>query len=214
MSGSNEETRVRILIADDHFVARHGLKGLLDDQPDLRVVAEARSGAEAVTMFRQHRPDVVLMDLRMPGLDGVQATAAIVREDPGARVLIVSSYDTEADVLRVHEAGATGYVMKESEPEELLAAVRAVAAGDRYLPPHIRARLEQGVEHGRLPARDVKILDLISQGLSNREIAEKLSLTPGTVRIYVSNILARLNVSNRAEAVSLALKRGLIRPRE
>jgi two-component system NarL family response regulator len=209
-----ESKKIRVLVADDHFVARFGLKGLLGDQPDLEVVGEAKSGAEAVTLARQSRPDVVLMDLRMPGLDGVQATAAILREDPKARVLIVSSYDTEADVLRVNEAGAAGYIMKEAEPEELLRAIRAVAAGGRYLPPNIQARLEEGAEHGKLNARDLRILQHIGEGLSNKEIAEKMSLTAGTVRIYVSNILARLGVANRAEAVSLAIRRGLIRPPE
>jgi two-component system NarL family response regulator len=207
----SEPRKIRVLIADDHFVARFGLKGLMEDQGDIEVVGEAKTGAEAVTLARQYKPDVVLMDLRMPGLDGVQATAAVLREDPKARVLIVSSYDTEADVLRVNEAGAAGYVMKEAEPDEILKAVRAVAAGGKYLPANIQARLDEGAEHGKLNARDLRILQHIGEGLSNKEIAEKMGLTAGTVRIYVSNILARLGVSNRAEAVSLALARGLIR---
>ncbi len=206
--------KIRVLVADDHFVARFGLKGLLEDQPDMDVVGEARSGAEAVAAARQNRPDVVLMDLRMPGLDGVQATSAILRDDPSAKVLIISSYDTEVEVLRVHEAGAAGYVMKEAEPDEILTAVRTVAAGGKYLPANIQARLDQGAEHGKLNARDLRILQYIGAGLSNKEIAEKLSLTAGTVRIYVSNILTRLGVSNRAEAVSLGIARGLVRQAE
>ncbi len=203
---------IRVLIADDHFVARFGLRGLVSDQPDMEVVGEAKTGAEAVTLYRQIRPDVVLMDIRMPDLDGIQATLAISRDDAGARILIVSSYDTEADVQKVHAAGAAGYVMKEAEPDELLQAIRTVAGGGRHVPPAIAARLAVGATQIQPSPRDLEIVQLIGDGLSNKQIAEKLDLTAGTVRIYVSQILGRLGAANRAEAVTIALRRGLIPP--
>lgn len=206
----NERGKIRILIVEDHFIARAGLRSLIGGEPDMEVVGEAADGAQVPALHRALRPDVVLMDLRLPRLDGLQATAALVREDPEACVLIVSSYDTDEDVGRAHDAGARGYVLKEAEGPELLRAIRAVHAGERYLPPVVAARLEARRAQQRLNAREMQILRLLQTGRTNAEIATELHLTAGTIRIYVSGILAKLGARNRVEAVSLAVAKGLL----
>ena len=202
----------RVMIVEDHFVARLGIQGLIADQPDMEVAVTLKNGAEAVQRYAEVKPDLVLMDMRMPGFDGIQATAALLSQDPEARILIVSSYDTEVEVGRVLGAGAKGYIMKEADGEQLLAAARTVASGQSFVPEALRERLDTGSDQPKLNAREIQFLDLIAKGCSNREIAERVDLTPGTVRIYVSKILAKMNVSNRAEAVSAAIDRGLLRP--
>lgn len=195
---------LRILIVEDHFVSRFGLKALLQETPGLEVVGEARTGRDAVTAYANLRPDLVLMDLRLPELDGVKATYAIQAQDPAARVLVLSSYDTDGDLARVRSSGARGFIKKEAEPEELLAAIRVVGSGGTYF----------GQEAGRgsieppLIARDLKILELVASGLRTKEIAAEMSLTEGTVRVYISHILAKLEAASRAEAVTIAIDRG------
>lgn len=203
--------RIRVLIVEDHFIARFGLKGLINDQKDMVVAAEAANGAEAFTKYKESRPDVVLMDLRLPELDGIQATAAICREDPEARVLIFSTYDREDEVARALSAGARGYILKEADGRELLEAVRVVRAGGKYLRPGLAQRLAENAQRERLNARELQILQLMWRGLSNREIADELSLTHGTVRIYVSHVFEKLGVKKRTEAVAVGIERGLIR---
>ncbi|MCG5051799.1 MAG: response regulator transcription factor [Myxococcales bacterium] len=204
--------RIRILIVDDHDLARAGLKGLLEDEADMVVVGEARSGIDAVSAYRACQPTVVLMDIRMPTFDGIQATAALLREDAKAKVLVISSYDTEEEVFRVHEAGAKGYLLKESRRAEILEAVRSVATGGRHTPPSVAERLESRKRGPTLSSRERQILQLLHKGRNNREIAESLALSPGTVRMYVSQILEKIGASNRTEAVTLGLARGLISP--
>jgi two-component system NarL family response regulator len=203
--------RIRVLVVEDHFVARFGLKGLIDDQPDMTVVAEAATGPQAVKLHAQHRPDVVLMDLRLPELDGIGATAAICRDDQAAKVLMFSTYDREEEVARALEAGAKGYILKEADGRELLSAIRVVFEGGRYLRPGLAQRLAENAQRERLNAREMQILHLMWKGLSNREIADELKLTHGTVRIYVSHVFEKLGVGKRTEAVAVALERGLIR---
>ncbi len=203
--------RIRILVAEDHVIARFGLRGLVDQEPDMQVVAEAKHGGEAVEKFRTHRPDLVLMDLRMPEMDGIQATTTIRHEDPTARILVLSSYDADDEIRRAFDAGAAGYIMKEADAVELFHAIRVVQGGGPYVPPRIAARLAARVGETRLTSHERRILQLISKGLSNREIAGRVSLAPGTVRIYVSNILSKLGAGNRAEAVARALEHGIIR---
>lgn len=205
------DARLRILIVEDHFIARFGLKGLLGDQPDMVVVGEAVSGVEAFNLFRKLRPDLVLMDLRIPELDGIQTTAAMMREDPAAKVLIVSTYDREEEVARALDAGARGYVLKDADGRELLSAIRAVAAGGRYMHPSLEQRVAQVAQREKLNVREIQILQLMWKGLSNRDIAATLGLTAGTVRIYASHIFSKLGVKKRTEAVSVAVARGLIR---
>lgn len=207
-----QSSRIRVLVVDDHELARAGLRGVLEDEGDIEVVAEGRDGVEALALYQQHRPDVVLMDVRMPHYDGIQATASICREDPRARVLVISSYDTEEEVFRVNEAGARGYLLKEARAKEVIEAIRAVAGGGRYLPPVIAARLAGRKEAPVLNARERQVLQLVQRGLSNPEIGAELALSMGTIRMYVSQILDKLGAANRTEAVSIAIARGLIRP--
>jgi len=199
-----------VLIVDDHFVARLGIREFLNAQMEIKVVAEARNGEEAIVAYRQHLPAVVLMDVRMPGLDGARATTAIRHFDKDARILMVSSYDKQGDVQRAHEAGAMGYITKEADPAELLRAVRMVARGQNYMPAPLSNLLGVAAEKESLSPREIRILEMISGGHSNREIAMQMSLTPGTMRVYVHQILGKMGVSNRAAAVSAAIRTGMI----
>jgi two-component system, NarL family, response regulator len=208
----SDKPRIRILIIDDHFVARFGLRGLLESQPDMEVIGEAHDGSQALAAYLEHKPDLVLMDSRMPQMDGSAATAVIRKTAPDARILMLSSFDTEAEIQRALDAGASGYIMKEAEPTELLVAIRAVAAGKGYLPGTVEKALERGRDMAKLSERELKMLEFIAQGMSNREIAAQIALTPGSVRIYVSNLFEKMGVGNRSEAISVALQRGLIRP--
>ena len=207
----NTAKRISILIVEDHLVARFGLHTLLEQQKDMQVVGEAKHGGEALLRFRETRPDIVIMDLRMPEGGGVPAIAAIRREAPDAHILVLSSYDTDDEILGALQAGATGYIMKEAEAEDLLQAIHAVHKGERYLPPRLAAQLAVAQEAAGLSARHREILWMMSKGLSNREIARLSSLTAGSVRIYVSRILTKLGAANRAEAVATALERGILR---
>jgi two-component system NarL family response regulator len=210
---SGKEQAIRILIVDDHFVARFGLRGLLETQADMTVVAEAASGEQAIAEFATHAPGLVLMDSRMPGLDGPGATMAIRKACPTARILILSSFDTEADVQRALDAGANGYLMKEAEPAELLAAIRDVASGRSYMPGAVAATLSRGAEQSKLSSRDLKMLQLLAHGMSNVEIATEVGLTKGSVRIYLSLLFQKMAVNSRGEAVAVAVQRGLVRPK-
>jgi DNA-binding NarL/FixJ family response regulator len=205
---------IRILVVEDHYVARYGLRGLLAEEDDLEVVGEAKDGAEAVAQHQALRPDVVLMDLRLPVLDGFQAITAIRLNDPKARVLVLSSFDSEEEVAEAMAVGATGFVMKEEEGDKLVDAIRLAAKGEQYLSPTLAQRLEE--RNGRdtgLNARDRRMLQLFAKGLTTNEIGEVLGFTPGTVRVYASQIYAKLNVSTRSEAVAVALERGILRPK-
>lgn len=204
-------TPIRLLIVDDHPVVRDGLVAILHQaEPDLEVVGEAGDGKEAVTAWRTLRPTVTIMDLQLPGQTGVEAIAAIRREDPDARVLVLTTFDGDADIQRALEAGARGYLLKSMRRNTLIEAVRAVAAGQRYLPPATAARLVEGMESERLTARELDVLKLLAQGHRNREIADALGLAEPTVKIHVNNLLRKLQVKDRTEATMVALRRGII----
>jgi DNA-binding NarL/FixJ family response regulator len=204
-----------VIVADDHPVVREGLRAMLDAEPDLEVVGEAASGAEAVALAARLRPDVVLMDLRMPGTDGVTATGQIAATGD-ARVLVVTTYDTDADILRAVEAGATGYLLKDSPRDELLRAVRAAARGEAALSPSVATRLLGQV---RAPAqeplsqREFEVLEMVAGGATNREAAAKLFISEATVKTHLLHIYAKLGVSDRAAAVAEAFHRGLLQQR-
>ena len=204
---------MKILIVDDHPVVRAGLRGMLSASPDLAVVGEASDGEEAVRLAASLRPDVVLMDLRMAGLDGVGATARITSEVPGVRVLILTTYDTDADILRAVEAGASGYLLKDTPREELADAIRSAARGETVLGPQVAAKL---VNRLRVPAvqpltpREVEVLGLVARGLSNADIGRELFISEATVKTHLVRVFGKLGVDDRTAAVTTALGLGLL----
>lgn len=204
---------IRVLVVDDHPVVRGGVVGLLGEEPDIEVVAEASSGDEAVLLASEHRPDVVLMDLRMPGTDGVAATERIRSADPSIRVLVFTTYETDENILGAIEAGASGYLLKASPAVELLAGLRAVAAGETVLGPSIAARLVSRVRQPTAPtlsARQLDVLRLVAAGRSNLEIATELFIGESTVKTHLGAIFERLDVNDRTRAVTRAMELGLL----
>jgi DNA-binding NarL/FixJ family response regulator len=200
----------RLLIVDDHFVVRIGLTSALNLEPDLQVVAEARNGKEAVALYQQHRPDVVVMDYQLPELNGAEATAAIRAIDPDARIIILSVYKGEEDVHRAVEAGASGYLPKSAEPRELVEAIRAIRNGDRYFPAAISAALAQRQARGKLSEREHEVLVMIVKGRSNKEIAAAMGISENTVKVHTTRVFEKLNVADRLEAATAAIQRGIV----
>ena len=209
-SASPATARIRVLIADDHPVVRAGLSAVIAEQSDLELVAEAENGATAVAVFREHRPDVALMDLRMPVMDGVEAIRTITAEFPDARILALTTYEGDADIRRALEAGARGYLLKDMLLTEVLTAVRAVHRGERVIPIAVEARLAEFPERSDLTEREAEVLQLVARGLSNKEVARAIGRTDETVKIHLKNAFAKLAVADRTEAVTVALTRGLI----
>jgi len=201
--------RMRILLVDDHLVVRMGLRSLLEVQPDMTVVAEVASGEEAIRAFGEHQPDITLMDLRMPGLSGAEATAAIRQNYPAARVLVLTTFDNDEDICRALEAGAAGYLLKNTDSGPLLETIRAVHAGRYRLPASVTARLAQRRAAPGLSPRELDVLQLIVKGQSNKEIGVTLGLAENTVKNHVKMILEKLNVADRTQAATTALQRGL-----
>ena len=203
--------QIRLLVVDDHPVVRTGLVEMLRADSRLQVIAQAASGEEAIAEFSALRPDVVLMDLRMPDMGGVEAIERIRELDPDARVLIVTALDGEDDIFRGLRAGAKGYILKDAPPPEVINAVMMTMQGRRYLAQSVAAKLADHLDSNQLSEREVEILRWIATGLSNKGIARKAGITEGTVKFHVNNILSKLQCASRTEAVSVALKRGLIR---
>lgn len=206
---------ITILLVDDHPVVRDGLRGILSAEPDLEVVGEAGSGAEAVALARSLRPDVILMDLRMPVVDGATATALIRAETGTTQVVVLTTYDTDADILRAVEAGAAGYLLKGATRAELTAAVRAASRGETVLAPAVagalvrQARQVRGPAPARLSAREVEVLRLVGQGHTNAEIGRRLHISEATVKTHLLRTFAKLDVADRTAAVTTAMARGL-----
>jgi DNA-binding NarL/FixJ family response regulator len=212
-SGQDSDgTSIAVLIVDDHPVVRAGLAGILASEPDMSVVGEAASADEAVTVARALRPDVVLMDLRMPGGDGVLATTGVLAAVPGTRVVVLTTYDSDADILRAVEAGATGYLLKDAARTDLVAAVRAAARGETALAPSIATRLVDRMRRPQaadsLTPRELEVLRLVAKGLSNGEIGRALSISEATVKTHLLRTFAKLGVSDRTAAVTTALAAG------
>ena len=201
---------IRILVVDDHHVVRSGLAASLGLEDDLTVVAEAGSAEEAVAQFRKHQPDVVLMDLRLPGKNGIAATADLRREWADARVLMFTTFDSEEDIYRAMQAGARGYLLKSAPRGELLAAIRAVAAGERHLPPTLAQRLAGRVAAPDVSEREREVLQLMARGKANKEIAAALGISEETVKRHASNLFVKMGVADRAQATSEGIRRGLI----
>lgn len=201
---------IRVLVVDDHPVVRSGIVGLLGGEADVEVVGEADDGAAGVELAASLRPDVVLMDLRMPVLDGASATARIVAAGT-SRVLVLTTYDTDADILRAVEAGATGYLLKDTPRDELVLAVRAAARGETVLAPPLAAKLMRQVRGGdQLTPREVEVLRLVARGMSNGEIASELFIGEATVKTHLLHVFDKLGVSDRTAAVTTALQRGIL----
>ena len=202
--------RIRILVADDHPVVRGGLAAVIALEADLLLVAEAENGERAVALFREHQPDVVLMDLRMPLLGGVEAIRKITGEFPSARVLALTTYEGDADIRHALEAGARGYLLKDMLLSDVITAIRRVRRGERVIPGPVAVRLAEFPERSDLTEREVEILQLVAKGFSNKDAAQAIGRTDETVKIHLKNIFAKLGVADRTEAVTMALARGLI----
>ena len=201
---------IRIMVVDDHPVVREGFVTMIGTEPDMSLVAEARSGEEAQRLFRQHLPDVTLMDLRMPGLNGVDTIRAIRREFPRSRFIVLTTYDGDEDIYRALEAGAQAYLLKDMLCDEILGAIRAVHAGQRRIPAAVGTRLAERMSGLELSGREQQVLELVAKGKSNKEIATDLDITEATVKGHLTNILSKLGVSDRTQAVIAALRRGLV----
>lgn len=201
---------IRILMCDDHALLREGVATLLSTEPDLKVIAEASNGEEAVEKFRKHRPDVTLMDLQMPGLSGIDAIARIRSEFPDARMIVLTTYTGDSQVIGALRAGARAYLLKAHVHRELPEIIRAVYAGQKRIPPDIAAEVAEHLTDESLTSREVDVLRLIAAGNGNKQIADKLSIGEASVKSHVSSVLSKLGANDRAHAVTLGLKRGII----
>jgi DNA-binding NarL/FixJ family response regulator len=206
----NAAAKIRILIVDDHFIVRIGLLSLINTEPNLVVVGEAGDGREAIRLFRELQPDLVVMDMRLPDLEGPQAAQAIRGIDPAARILMLSAFEGDVDIHTALEAGASGYVLKSVTGEELVPAINAVAAGRRWIPQEIASRLRSRNTYEELTTREQEVLVQLSRGLANKEIADTLGISEHTTKGHLKSILGKLRVLDRTQAVIAAVQRGLI----
>jgi two-component system NarL family response regulator len=206
----SEAQPIRVLVADDHLILRLGLVTLINGESDMKVVAEASNGQHVVELFREHRPDVTLMDLRMPGLNGVEAISAICAEEPDAKVIVLTIHKGDEAVYQALRAGARGYLLKDIATDEILAAVRSVHEGRRCIPPAIAARMAERIRHSDLTPREIDVLKLIAKGFSNKQIGDRLGIAEATVKNHVVSLLGKLGVQDRTHAVTLALERNII----
>ena len=202
--------QIRVIIADDHPVVREGLTAIINSQSDMKVVGEAENGRTAIELWLLHRPDVILLDLRMPEMNGIEATLAILKIVPQAKIIILSTYKCNEDVYQSVKAGAKAYLLKDAPRHELIAGIRAVYAGQIKLSPEISAQLMAGVTQERLTKRETQIILLVVAGKSNKEIGASLGVTEGTVKIHVGHVFKKLGVGGRTEAIQIAIKRGLV----
>jgi len=207
---SSRADKLRVLIADDHTTVLAGLVSIIGMQPDMVVVAEAANGREAVDLWRKHRPDVTLLDLRMPKLDGVGVIDEIRKEDTSARIIMLTTYDTDNEIYRAIKAGAKGYLLKDARREELLDCIRKVNRGETCIPQALVEKLAAGMSGETLTGREVEVLTLLARGKSNKEIGSNLFISETTVKGHLRNIFTKLNVLSRTEAVTVASRRGLV----
>lgn len=207
---SQPNSRIKVLIVDDHPVVRAGLTSMLGTQPNLEVVGSASTGEEAVEMVRGRGPDVLLLDLRMPGMNGVDTLLALLKTGTSARTIILTSFETDEDIYRAFQAGAQGYLLKDTSLREMVDAIATVHAGKRYVPSHIASRLAERMMRTNLTVRELEILKMLAKGPTNKEIAQALGISDNTVRNHVNSIIEKLEVSDRTEAATTAIQRGLI----
>src|SRR5262245_2728888 len=204
-------TQATVLVVDDHVLVRTGVANIISHEPDLQVVAEAANGAEAVAAFERFHPDVTLLDLRMPVMEGVEAVRQIRLRDPNAKVIVLTTYDTDEDITRALKAGAKAYILKDISAGALIACIHDVLAGKTYLAPTAAAKLAEGVARVQLTPRELSTLRLLADGQANKEIANTLGISERTVKTHLSHLFEKLGVTSRTEAVRVATKRGLVR---
>ncbi len=205
-----KQNQINILLVDDHYMVRMGIKAMLSLEPQLRIVGEAEDGAGALEEFRKRQPDVTMMDLRMPGWSGVETAAAILKEFPNARIIMLTTYDGDEDVYRALKTGAKGYVLKRARSDELVDAIKTVYAGGRYLSPEAERRLAEHSPGSDLTNRELEVLQYMAKGLNNGEIGALIGCTRFTAKFHVKNILQKLDAADRTEAVAVALQRGIL----
>lgn len=201
---------IRILSVEDHPVFREGLSTIIGSQPDMLLVAQATNGVEALEEFRRHRPDITLMDLRLPGTNGIDALVAIRGESPQARVIILTTSDGDGEIQRALRSGASGYILKSMPKNELLGVIRSVHAGNRRVPPEVAARLAEHLGDDDLTGREIEVLRLIRDGYRNKQIADQLAIAETTVNFHIKNLVDKLGANDRTHAVTIALRRGLL----
>jgi len=206
----SERPQIRILSVDDHPLLREGIAAVINSQSDMQLVGDAANAQDAILQFRKNRPDVTLMDLRLPDMSGVDTTIAIRKEFPGARIILLTTFEGDVEIQRALEAGARGYLLKSTPPKELLEVIREVHAGKKRIPSQIAARLAEHLSDEDLTTREIEVLRQIAEGNRNRDIGEKLFITEETVKVHVKHIMEKLGASDRTQAVAIAIRRGII----
>lgn len=206
----SQSTKIRVLIVDDHSLVTEGLANIINYDPEMIVVAQAEDGQQAIDLYREHQPDITLMDLRMPGMGGVEAITVICAEFKSARIIVLTTYDGDEDIYRGLQAGAQGYLLKDAKPNELLNVIRIVHSGQQYVSPTVARKLVERMNNPVLSERELEVLCLMAQGLSNQDIGTALNIGESTVKSHVTRILSKLGVKDRTQAVIAAVKRGLV----
>jgi len=206
----NEQKQIRVMSVDDHPLLREGIVAVVNSQKDMQIVAQAATGQEAIEQFRKHRPGVVLMDLRLPDISGIDAMIAICKEFPEARVIVVTTVEGDAEISRALAGGARGYVLKSMPPKDLVEVIRQVNAGKKRIPSEVAARLAEHFDGDALTAREVEVLAQVASGNRNRDIADKLFITEETVKVHIKHIMEKLDAKDRTQAVSIGIRRGII----
>jgi DNA-binding NarL/FixJ family response regulator len=207
---TDEPSRIRVFAVDDHPLLREGIAALVNSQPDMTLVAQVSSGREAIQDFRKHRPDVTLMDLRLPDMSGIDTMIAIRTDFPEARVVLLTTFDGDVEIHRALQAGARGYLLKSMPPRELVEAIRQVHAGKKRIPPEVAANIAEHMSEEALTPREIDVLRHIAGGNRNRDIAERLFISEETVKVHVKHVMEKLGASDRTQAVAIAVRRGII----